>query len=773
VSTISISELLVALENGAPLRDALAGALRDDDLEVLYWLDRRQGTSRGGWVDPQGNPAPEPSPTATRAVKFVEQDGRPIAAISYDVALDEPELLDAVTAAVGLALRGDRLQAELRAEVGYINTVTDTLPSLLTSIDVDGRILNVNAAAVEVAGYSSRDELVGKYYWDVFIDASERDDVIERFAALSPDFPAGEYENAFLNECGEQRVVYWRTAPLHDQNGEVFAIVSGGVDITMRRQRERELERERDVQTTVFHAMPSIMVVLAQDGTILDRDVDDPRIGANRAFRRTVSWPDEDLIGRAFLDIVAEDDDGRAARAIAAAAAGKTSDEVESSLLSADGSSRVFAWSAIPIADVTARRERIVLICGADVTERKRLEVENERERAFLNAIANNAPSLLCLIDADGVLTEKGANIAFERTLEYDTDAIGGQVLWDAFVDPTDRDATRTVVAGVAAGEPTKERDHAWVTKTGRRLSMAWTCTPLPIIDERTLFLVTAVDITERKRIAEDLRASRARLVRAEDMARRTLERNLHDGAQQRLVALSVSLRLVESRLRDDPDSALELLTSAQTELTHALAELRELARGIHPAVLTDRGLTPALESLAARTPIPVELVTPEERLAPDVEAAAYYVVAEALTNVAKYANASSVRVCAERENGMLVVVIADDGSGGADPANGSGLSGLSDRISVLDGTLSIESPPGAGTAIRAVIPLAEYPRHRLEHHARAPHRNRHLPLRRHRGIDRAPAGCHRRLPGGRRAPSTAPAKRRRRARRSRGRCRG
>jgi PAS domain S-box-containing protein len=708
VSTISISELLVALENGAPLRDALAGALRDHDLEVLYWLDRRQGTSRGGWVDPQGNPAPEPSPTATRAVKFVEQDGRPIAAISYDVALDEPELLDAVTAAVGLALRGDRLQAELRAEVGYINTVTDTLPSLLTSIDVDGRILNVNAAAVEVAGYSSRDELVGKYYWDVFIDASERDDVIERFAALSPDFPAGEYENAFLNECGEQRVVYWRTAPLHDQNGEVFAIVSGGVDITMRRQRERELERERDVQTTVFHAMPSIMVVLAQDGTILDRDVDDPRVGANRAFRRTVSWPDEDLIGRAFLDIVAEDDDGRAARAIAAAAAGKTSDEVESSLLSADGSSRVFAWSAIPIADVTARRERIVLICGADVTERKRLEVENERERAFLNAIANNAPSLLCLIDADGVLTEKGANIAFERTLEYDTDAIGGQVLWDAFVDPTDRDATRTVVAGVAAGEPTKERDHAWVTKTGRRLSMAWTCTPLPIIDERTLFLVTAVDITERKRIAEDLRASRARLVRAEDMARRALERNLHDGAQQRLVALSVSLRLVESRLRDDPDSALELLTSAQTELTHALAELRELARGIHPAVLTDRGLTPALESLAARTPIPVELVTPEERLAPDVEAAAYYVVAEALTNVAKYANASSVRVCAERENGMLVVVIADDGSGGADPANGSGLSGLSDRISVLDGTLSIESPPGVGTAIRAVIPLAE-----------------------------------------------------------------
>jgi signal transduction histidine kinase len=253
-----------------------------------------------------------------------------------------------------------------------------------------------------------------------------------------------------------------------------------------------------------------------------------------------------------------------------------------------------------------------------------------------------------------------------------------------------------------------KEHDHAWVTKTGRRLSMAWTCTPLPEIDERTLFLVTAVDITERKLIAEDLRASRARLVRAEDAARRTLERNLHDGAQQRLVALSVSLRLLEARLRDDPAAASELLTGAQAELAHALAELRELARGIHPAVLTDRGLRAALETLAARTPIPVEVVAGDERLEPDVEAAAYYVVAEALTNVAKYANASSVRVCARHEEGRLVVVVSDDGAGGADPANGSGLRGLVDRVAVLDGTLVVDSPSGGGTSVRAEIPLVE-----------------------------------------------------------------
>ena len=281
-----------------------------------------------------------------------------------------------------------------------------------------------------------------------------------------------------------------------------------------------------------------------------------------------------------------------------------------------------------------------------DITERQRLEDEKERERAFLNAIANNAPSLLCLIDDKGVMTERGANIAFEDTLEYDPAEIGGQVFWETFVDPAEADEVREAVMGVAAGEAPVEHDNTWTTKSGRRLSVAWTCTPLPVMDERTLFLVTGLDITERKRVSEELRASRARLVRAEEMARRTLERNLHDGAQQRLVALSVSLRLLESRMEGDRDAALALLSGAQAELMQALGELRELARGIHPAVLTDRGLRAALETLAGRTPVPVELIAPDERLVADVEAAAYYVVAESLTNVAKYARATSARVC-------------------------------------------------------------------------------------------------------------------------------
>jgi signal transduction histidine kinase len=184
------------------------------------------------------------------------------------------------------------------------------------------------------------------------------------------------------------------------------------------------------------------------------------------------------------------------------------------------------------------------------------------------------------------------------------------------------------------------------------------------------------------------------------------LERNLHDGAQQRLVALSVALRLVESRIEIDPAAASELLSGARDELTQALAELRELARGIHPAVLTDRGLRPALEALAARAPLPVDVTAADERFTPEVEAAAYYVVAESLTNVAKYAQASTARVSVAKVDGVVSVTVEDDGVGGADPLGGSGLRGLVDRVAVLDGTLEVESSPGGGTSVRAAIPL-------------------------------------------------------------------
>jgi signal transduction histidine kinase len=204
----------------------------------------------------------------------------------------------------------------------------------------------------------------------------------------------------------------------------------------------------------------------------------------------------------------------------------------------------------------------------------------------------------------------------------------------------------------------------------------------------------------------DEVRASRARIVQAGDEERRRLERNLHDGAQQRLLGLGLALQLARAQSGPAADGTATLLEEAEAELRAALDELRELARGIHPAILTDQGLEAALCSLAERSPVPVTIVgVPEKRLGDAVEAAAYFLVSESLANVAKYARASSVRISIAERNGQAVVDIEDDGSGGADPARGSGLRGLFDRVQALDGKLTVESPPGHGTQVHAEIP--------------------------------------------------------------------
>jgi signal transduction histidine kinase len=209
-------------------------------------------------------------------------------------------------------------------------------------------------------------------------------------------------------------------------------------------------------------------------------------------------------------------------------------------------------------------------------------------------------------------------------------------------------------------------------------------------------------------RAQEEMRASAARIVRASDDARERLERNLHDGAQQRLVAVSISLRLALAKLPPEAEASRGLLNAASEELTHAIDELRELARGIHPPLLTERGLGPALEALASRTPLRVAVQNElEERLPLPVEAAAYFVVAESLTNIAKHAEASTVEVRVSRQNGVARVEVVDDGRGGADLSRGTGLRGLADRVEALDGRLHVVSPPDAGTRVWAEIPLA------------------------------------------------------------------
>jgi len=208
-----------------------------------------------------------------------------------------------------------------------------------------------------------------------------------------------------------------------------------------------------------------------------------------------------------------------------------------------------------------------------------------------------------------------------------------------------------------------------------------------------------------RARVA-DLRDARQRIIAAADAERRRIERDLHDGAQQRLVALATMLGLAEARFKTDPDRAAELVARAREEAELAVKDLRDLARGIHPAVLSDLGLAAALDALASRAPIPVAVRgVPSEPLPEPVEAAAYFVIAEALTNVAKYAHASECTVSLAVDDGRLQVEIRDDGVGGADPSAGSGLLGLRDRVEALDGRLEVESAPGDGTAVIVELP--------------------------------------------------------------------
>jgi signal transduction histidine kinase len=201
------------------------------------------------------------------------------------------------------------------------------------------------------------------------------------------------------------------------------------------------------------------------------------------------------------------------------------------------------------------------------------------------------------------------------------------------------------------------------------------------------------------------IEAAASRFVAAADEARRRLERDLHDGAQQQLVLAAVTLRRAQSQARGTPVE--ELISDALDQLGHALTELRDLARGIHPAALSERGLAAALDGLVARSPLPVELWATPKRAAPAAEAAIYFTVAEALTNVAKHAEATSACVHVEVQGGTLTARVADDGIGGASVEAGSGLRGLADRLRALGGTLTVVSPRGGGTVIRATVPRA------------------------------------------------------------------
>ena len=344
-----------------------------------------------------------------------------------------------------------------------------------------------------------------------------------------------------------------------------------------------------------------------------------------------------------------------------------------------------------------------VLAITRDVTDRKRAEQEVLRQRDFLRTVVNTAQSVFLIVALDGAIVRFNA-FCEQLTGIADDESARGRPFWELFAAPEE---VYWVRAAFLSGAPGREHESHWLGASGERRLVSWSVTP--IVDEsgEERRLIHGVDVTDAMRQQEELRRSRSRIVEAESAERRRLERNLHDGAQQRLVTLSLALRMAQAKLETDPEGAGALLEDASTELKLALEELRELARGIHPAVLAERGLSVALEGMASRAQFPVEIAAvPDGRLPEQVEAAAFYVVSEALTNVAKYAQATFARVSVTRDDGEVQIEVVDDGIGGADEVRGTGLRGLADRIGALDGTLVIESPPGQGTSVRARIPL-------------------------------------------------------------------
>ncbi len=315
------------------------------------------------------------------------------------------------------------------------------------------------------------------------------------------------------------------------------------------------------------------------------------------------------------------------------------------------------------------------------------------RHRALIEAL----PDLLLRLGADGTYLELGGDLS--RLANPPEIVVGANVreLLPARI-------AEQLMAGVASALQTgllATVNYRLRTHLGEERDFELRIAP--VATEEVLVVVR--DVTEVRAAMRELRESRARIVAAGDAARRRIERNLHDGAQQRLVTVSLHLHLIARRLESAPEAVPGLLEAAQTELALALEEIRELVRGLHPRILTDHGLEPAINALAERALLPVEIVEiPRKRLRPAVEAAIYYVVAEALANAAKHAAANLVTVRVAQEECGTIVEVADDGVGGADPSGG-GLRGLADRVAALDGQFAVSSVPGAGTALRAEFP--------------------------------------------------------------------
>jgi PAS domain S-box-containing protein len=496
-----------------------------------------------------------------------------------------------------------------------------------------------------------------------------------------------------------------------------------GVNAARRTRAQDELDR-------IFTLTPDLVAVADFDGRFTR---------VNPAAEKILGWSKAELLERPYLDFVHPDDRASTAEAATALAEGRMRRSFENRFVRADGSERVLEWTAAPVAD-----QGVMYGVARDVTERRRAERELERlagEQSALRRVAT--------LVATGVLpAEVFSAVAHEveRLLGAEATAIarlesGRTVvivasagLASASAPAGTRlplDAATSIGTVLLTGRPLRVDDVSSTTPPSRaaRLGVR-SAVAVPIMVEGALWGVIGVG-TSRERFPADaeerlekftelvataignaetrsqLTASRRRIVTASDDARRRIERNLHDGAQQRLAALRLSLQATEAAVPPDRNDLRAELSSIATELRDALTDLQELSRGVHPAVLSKGGLGPALRTLARRSAVPVHLdVATDSRFPESIEVAAYYAASEAAANATKHAQASQMDIALATVDGHLLVSIRDDGVGGADPEQGSGLVGLRDRVEALGGRLRIDSPPGGGTSLAITLPL-------------------------------------------------------------------
>jgi PAS domain S-box-containing protein len=484
-----------------------------------------------------------------------------------------------------------------------------------------------------------------------------------------------------------------------------------------RRRAEHELEG-------IFNLSLDLLCIAGTDGYF-------KRV--NPAFERTLGYSGAELLSRPFLDFVHPDDRESTQQAHDGTVRGAEITGFENRYIRSDGAERWLQWSARPVPE-----EGLIYAAARDVTDARRASQEQAALRKVATLVAKRAAPAGVF---DAVVAEMHQLLGAENTrlLRYEADhtvtvvaarsapgaemplgtrySLDGQsvsaVVWrtgrparlDHFEGPPGSAAEAVIRLGIrsAAGAPILVEERLWGVMVA-----AWTRhQPVSGIEDRiaqfTDLVATAISNAQAR---ADLAASRARIVAASDQTRRRIERDLHDGAQQRLVSLGLALRAAQRAV--PPDQAqlgLELARVADG-ITEVLEELREMSRGIHPAILSLGGLGPALKALARRSPVPVQLdVQMQGRLPERAEVAAYFVVSEALANVAKHAQASVVQVRVAVRDGVLHVSIHDDGVGGADPSRGSGLIGLTDRVEASGGTISISSHAGEGTRITADLP--------------------------------------------------------------------